>query len=227
MAGLMFTGSERCGYHVEGYSGPNGILRAATRVKRLGGELKYITMDEPLLYGHYYSGPNACHDSIPDVAKEVAEKVAQAKSVFPQIEVGDVESIGAGAETHWMEQMREWPAAYRAAVGEPLAYMVADMSWQNRNWQSDLQAEAKFLHDAKIPLGIIYNGSPEDQTDHEWVAHAQQRYHLIESKLGIIPDKAIIQTWTLHPTRMLPEDQPDTMTNFLKQYVQDSRAAGR
>jgi hypothetical protein len=220
MAGLMLTASARCGQHVEGYSGPIGILRAAGRVKQLGGVLKYIAMDEPLLYGHYYSGPNACHDSIADVAKQVAEKVAQAKSVFPQIKVGDIETLGAGAQTHWMEQMQQWPAAYQAAVGEPLAFMQADISWQNPNWQSDLQAESQFLRAARIPLGIIYNGSPQDQTDLEWTTHAEQRFHLIESNLRIIPDQAIIATWTVHPTRMLPENQPATMTYLLKQYVQ-------
>ena len=220
MAGLMLTASDRCGHHVEGYDGPNGILRTATRVKQLGGVLKYIAMDEPLLYGHFYSSPTACRDSIADVAKQVAEKVAQAKSVFPQLKVGDIEPIGAAAQNHWMEQMQQWPAAYQAAVGEPLAFMHVDISWQNPNWQSDLQAESKILRAATIPLGIIYNGSPQDQTDLEWTTHAEQRYHLIESNLRIIPDQAIIATWTAHPIRMLPEDQPSTMTYLLKQYVQ-------
>lgn len=220
MAGLMFAESARCGHQVEGYSGPNSILRAVTHIKQLGGELKYLVMDEPLLYGHYYDGPNACHDSIADVAKLVAVKVAQAKSVFPGIKVGDAESIGAATASHWMDQMQQWPVAYQAAVGEPLAFMQADISWDNPNWQSDLQAEAKFLHAAKIPLGVIYNGSPQDPTDLAWIAHAEQRIQTIESTLGVVPDQAIIETWTLHPARVLPEDQAATLTNLLKHYVQ-------
>jgi hypothetical protein len=105
--GLMLTGSSRCGQQVEGYAGPAAILRASQRIKQYGAKLDYIAMDSVLIFGHEYAGPHACQDSIPSLAKQVAEKVAQARSVFPDVQVGDIEPVG-NPRPGWMRDIAEW-----------------------------------------------------------------------------------------------------------------------
>jgi hypothetical protein len=228
VSGLMLTGTDRCGHHVEGYSGPRIIEHVAARVKQLGSTIDYMVMDEPLLYGHLYQGPSACRDSITDVARQVAEKVGQIEAVFPAIKVGDSEVISTRAEGELLAPLNEWLSAYQTAVGEPLAFVQVDLNWTNPHWPNDLRSVASLLHAANVPLGIIYNGSREDTSDLEWTTHAEQHFKYIESVLRIVPEYAIIQTWTQRPSRLLPEMQQGTLTNVLRQYLQwRAQATGR
>lgn len=65
-----------CGSNVEGYDSPEETARIAAKLKQAGINLRYIAMDEPLWFGHYYNGKNACHSSIDDVAERVAANLA-------------------------------------------------------------------------------------------------------------------------------------------------------
>jgi hypothetical protein len=44
------------GANVEGYDSPEETARIAAKIKRAGINLRYIAMDEPLWFGHYYNG---------------------------------------------------------------------------------------------------------------------------------------------------------------------------
>ena len=67
---------------------PQLTVAEANRLKALGATAKFFTMDEPLYYGHIFGKPGwkvGCHSSIPDIARDVAEKVRQIRLVFPLI----------------------------------------------------------------------------------------------------------------------------------------------
>ena len=134
LSGLMLNGTDKCGHGVEGYTGPLDIRRTSERIKALGGQLSYVVMDGPLLFGHLFAGRNSCQDSIQDVAQQVAEKIAQARQIFPAIKVGDSEPIGhprpglPGGRRHMVGY------AYQKATGEPLAFFHWDVDWSSRNW---------------------------------------------------------------------------------------------
>jgi hypothetical protein len=98
---LMLSGDGQCGVGVEGYSAPRQMLAIAIRIKTLGGTLSYVAMDGPLMGGHFYSGPRACHSSVEMIATEVAEKVKQMRTVFPDLKVGDIEPVGVTEPAGW------------------------------------------------------------------------------------------------------------------------------
>jgi hypothetical protein len=58
-----------------------------------GAEVGYIAMDDPLWFGHYYNGKNACHSSIDNVAERVAKNLHEYLKVFPNAIIGDGEPI--------------------------------------------------------------------------------------------------------------------------------------
>jgi hypothetical protein len=70
--------------------------------------------------GNFYSGPQACHSSVEAIANEVAEKVKQMRTVFPDLKVGDIKPVGLTEPAGWANSVIEWTQAYKAAVGEPL-----------------------------------------------------------------------------------------------------------
>jgi hypothetical protein len=110
---LMLSGDGQCGVGVEGYSAPRQMLAIANRIKTLGGTLSYVVMDGPLMGGHFYSGPRACHSSVEAIAKEVAEKVKQMRTVFPDLKVGDVEPVGVLEPAGWMNSSSSGPRLTR------------------------------------------------------------------------------------------------------------------
>jgi hypothetical protein len=93
LTGKDSSGQQACG--VEGFGAPDTARVIAERIKKNGGELRYVAMDEPLFFGHHFKGKNACKWSMNDVARDIAPRVAVLRGIFPSIEIGDVEPIGA------------------------------------------------------------------------------------------------------------------------------------
>ena len=222
MEGLMLTSSDRCGAHVEGYSGPGAILRAAQRIKKYGAKLSYIAMDSVLIFGHEYSGPNACRDSIESLAAQVAQKVAQAQSVFPDIQVGDIEPIG-NPRPGWLTDITEWTKDYQAAIGTPLAFFQFDVDWNHPNWPQQLKAGADLIQSLGIPIGVTYNGTKVETSSGAWVAKAVEHFRRVEGELKIHPSIAVIQSWNLYPEKMIPETDPEALTYVIREYSRTAR----
>ena len=217
IAGLMMPRAPTaCGAGTEGYSAPGTMGLVARRIKSLGGDLKYVAMDEPLWYGHHVHGPNACRSSIPDLVTAVATNVVALRVVFPDVLIGDVEPLSLATVPDWLSEITTFAATYKTAIGTPLAFVHADVQW-GEDYLSELQQFASQIQAAGMKVGIIYNGDPTDATDVAWTTHAEQRFTAIE--LTLVPDQAILQTWMSHPMQMLPENQPGTMTYLIDRYL--------
>lgn len=212
-----------CGRAVESYGSPRDAMAAALRIRRLGGVLAYARMDEPLWFGHAFAGLAGrvgCRMPIAEVAAEAATKIAQLEEIFPAIQVGDSEPFGVPLPDRiWAQDLAEWFTAYRVAVGRPLAFFHADCVWPRRNWQDQFLRGVRAVRAAGIPLGVIYDGAQRDDTDLSWTDAAIAHYRLVEGTLGIHPDAAIFQSWTDRPRRVLPENQPGTLTNVVASYL--------
>jgi len=121
--------SATCGRGIEGFNAPAGAVGLAKKVQRLGGTVSDLAMDEPLFFAHRYGGPNSCRDPIEEVAQHVAAEAAALKKIFPAMRIGDIEPVAMPASQDWVEDIMRWVVAYRAATGEPLAFLHADVNW--------------------------------------------------------------------------------------------------
>jgi hypothetical protein len=218
---LMIPRHGACG-HVEGYSDPGTIAQAAQRVKRLGGVLAYAAMDEPLWFGHFDQSPAACRSSIDAVAAGVAENVRALRAVFPAVQVGDIEPFqGAAARTLQPADVMAFAEAYRRATGTPLVFFHADLDWAHHA-DTELTALKSSLSGSAIRFGVIFDGDADDPTDIAWTRHAEARFEDIEQVAAEKPDDAILQTWMIRPSHMLPESAPGTMTNLVLLYAREA-----
>ena len=180
-AGLM-TPSDKCGHQVEGFGGPVTAGRIAERICRAGGDLRYIAMDEPLWFGHQYSGANACRMPIGELARNVAANAAIYQRVFPAVRFGDIEPFGLAEAPGWVDEVMQWAQAYRDAACAPLAFFDVDVAWTGP-WRRQMPLLARRLRTAGIRFGIIYDGDPSDQTGLAWTRHAEERFVAVESGL--------------------------------------------
>lgn len=213
-----------CGNGVEGYTDPPGNLAIARRIKAAGGNLAYVTMDGPLFGGRYYSGPNACHDSIQTVATRAAAIMRQYRQIFPNVIIGDTEPFPAlTKQPNWQNEYREWMQAFNEAYGKPIAFLNMDIDWPEDNWrwQPSLQQAAQFARSNHLQLGIIYNAAfPEGaKSDQQWLDRAAGNFTEIEGPLGITPDKALFESWTWYPKRSITDDNGLGEDYLVKQYL--------
>ncbi len=55
-----------------GDTGPGSANQVVAKPLKAGANLEQVGMDEPLWFGHFYRGKNACQSSIPELASRVA-----------------------------------------------------------------------------------------------------------------------------------------------------------
>ncbi len=207
-----------CG-RIEGYSAPQQPLADAERLRSFGVQPNYYGMDEPLWFGHFYSGPASCRSSIREVAKEVAEKVRQVRSVFPHARIGDVEPISAlwkVSPHRWVANLETWIRDYRAATGQNLAFFRLDMEWRG-GWQTHIAKLWALLYRNGIPLQIIYNSGAH--TNAAWTRRAAEHFKEFETGSWPLPAAAVFQCWTPNPSRLLPDSDPATITGLVRSYI--------
>jgi hypothetical protein len=214
LSGPVTSTDTHCGRQVEGYSAPLQSVWVAKRFKGLGGKVVYYTMDEPLWYGHFFNGANACNSSIEELSADVADKIRQVREQFPAAEIGDVEPMGVVKSG--LADLEQWLDAFQRATGKPLSFLCLDIDW-TAPWKSQVIAIAQLLKRKGVHLQIIYNGSNREQSDFEWTSHALAHAKAIEAVVHA--DVAVIESWNAYPTRVLPESDATTMTGLINQYL--------
>ncbi len=198
----------QCGHNIEGYGDPRMAQKIAEKIKRVGGNLSFVAMDEPLFFGHFYNSPVACHSSVDNVADRVAAVVSRYRAVFPDVRIGDIEPAGAALSPDWDTAFNAWLGAFQKAVGTPMAFLQVDADWNNPNHVEGIRRSAALAARNRLLLGVIYNGKGNDPTDRQWIASAKANIDSVEAILGHRPDQAIFQTWVAHPARVLPKPMP-------------------
>jgi len=214
-----------CGIGVESHGPADQMEKVATKLKAAGAELSYVSMDEPLWFGHHWKGASGkvpCTKSIPDVAKTAATQLQILRKIYPQVVIGDIEPTGvppSDAEL-WVSEITEWLAAYRQAMSEPLGFFTADVVWQRPTWRRLLPQIDAAAENAGIRFAIIYNGTPSDSSDVAWIHAAIAHYQEVEGDMHIRPARAVFESWTRYPEHFLPDSLPDTSSNLLLQYAE-------
>lgn len=204
-----------CGQGVEGFAGKKPTLYALDRIKEAGGAVRFITLDEPFYFGNTYDGHNACHWSTLKVAQDVFAYVQSINLFSPGIMIGDTEPIWQG---NGVIQYENWLNMYLAVSGTNFPFFVLDNDWSDSKWPMIDKELETFANVHKIQLGIIYFGNPNDITDKQWLAHAEEKMITYEDKADGRPDFVIFQSWNDHPNYVLPETSPNTFTHLILSY---------
>jgi len=214
-----------CGYGVEGMARPGRNAVSFKRLKSLGIEVAYVTLDEPLTYGHYYNRKNACGYSIEDVARRTANEIAQIRQVYPNVPVVDVEAPQMTTTAQWNADFPKWLKAYRDASGSPFDAVVYDMV-MSQPWQAIATPGIGAAHAVGVRAGIILDGAGPGGTDAEAVAAYKRNMQAVDAS-GLKFDLVMVANWTPHPSRNLPQSDPDTLTSALAWYLQHHDKGGR
>lgn len=212
-----------CGFHVESFAGEEGIVETIQRIKSLGGKLDLIAFDEPYYYGHFYDGENACHWTAEKIAQGVDAFIRKARLEFPDLVIGDIEPLTGPAGP---DQYKAWLDTFKKVNGYDLAFLHLDVDWSDTQWPAKAQSIANYGRIRDIPVGVIFTGNYQDQTDEAWVSIAGERVKRYESEAGSPPEQVIFQSWNDKPDHVLPESEPSSFTGFVRTYFEDRSAIG-
>ena len=223
----VLTDAEGCGAKVAGDNG-EFTIKIVERIKRLGGRLDYLAMNEPLLHAARQK-QRLCEPSIEAMtAANVARTIAAVRRLFPDVQIGDVEAIGNWSPTHmpwartedFMTAVSRWSSAFAKATGRELAFMQADVIWI-LPWVDALGRFGKEMHARNIPFGVLYTGIDLDLSDETWIRHAEEFVSRYSNSEYPVPDMAIFQSWHEYPRHILPEDGMFTLTSLVAHYMRD------
>lgn len=214
--------------YVEGYGTPDEAHAISKKIKHAGGVIKYIAMDEPLFYGHYFKGKPGgqpgCQSDIEQVAALSVGTLAAYRQEFPDVVVGDIEPADLAREVDWAQDLEAWATAFKKHAGGPLAFLHLDVPFPREDSEQSavkLYREAETLKRRQLlgKIGIIYDGNPGDTSDLQWVANAESHIKLLETHYGLRPDQAVIQSWHPHPTHAMPDSSSDSLTSIVSFYA--------
>ena len=218
--GLQAVYAEGCGGGVEGMvqtqAQPGNVAR---RLKRLGLDVAYFSLDGPLGFGHTYKGKEACRYSVREVAHRLAYTIADVRSSYPNAKFVDYEGDFTQLPLEEaLPLLREWLQAYREETGTELDALGMDADWR-KPWRLSAPPTIDILHSRGVKVGILLDAAGgKNVTDESWMAEAEQNTrNVVAAKLDI--DFVSLASWMFHPWRLIPEDDPLTMTHLVDWYV--------
>jgi hypothetical protein len=125
---------------------PGKNAEIARKIRAAGGELAYVTLDEPLFNSRYYKGSGECNDDIQVVAQRASAIMREYQKVFPDVQIGDTEPFPAiTKQPNWQAEYRQWLEAFKQTFGQPIEFLNVDINWpeDNWHWQQSLQQVAR------------------------------------------------------------------------------------
>lgn len=207
---------EGCGLGVEGMvQTVRHPIATAERLKKLNAQVATFGLDEPLFFGHFWDGHNACRLPVEEVAERLARTIAAVRAIYPSARINDYEVPTGKAYPQWGTVLPQWLEAYQRHTGTPLDAMTLDANWRDPHWQDAVRESVRILHAHGVKAGLFLDatGGP-DVTDESWMAEAHRNGEtIIRDKFGL--DFVIIASWMGHPKRLLPASDPLSLTSLI------------
>jgi len=225
----VLTGSDTCGKGIEGFGSPAAADALCKRIQKLGGQLDYIAMDEPVTWGHEKEGTIAkkwttekilgrcCQYPLPELVARASVKIATLQRYFPNVKIGLIDAVN-GRYPHLGADIVTFIDLLQKATGLKLAFMHMDVSWDS-DWRPQMELLVQRLRDRHIRIGVVFDGDVEASSDKQWIEQALGHYKDITRNPATAVDDLVFQTWTPRPAKMLPETDPTAWTYALKYAV--------
>jgi hypothetical protein len=206
--------SQGCGGG-EGFGGTYS-LDLVRKVQRLGGRVDVVVLQSPYGHGHFFDEhESACNWSLDKVAAETAEFIHRLREVEPGVVIGGLEPLWVGLNS---TDFTDWFDAYEAAAGDQLAFFHLDVDWIRHDWAEVAREIETGAHARGIDFGVIYNGGVQARSDEEWAQATVDHAYLYEQVVGGEPDHVVLQSWHVYPNRILPDNDPTTLTGLVNRY---------
>lgn len=160
-----------------------------------GGEIGYISMDEPLHGGQATVNGITCGFTPSQSAFETADFIKRVNAVYPDVKIGDVEPYPYFS----FDQLKAWIEEVESH-GVKLAFFQLDVNPSDRAYSEQaFKTGSKdfqlYLKNKGIPFGVIINHiGANNRTDQEYFEGAMKWASVVKSSVGLT-EQTIFQSW--------------------------------
>lgn len=188
---------------------------AVRNVRRNGGKVTFLAMDEPLLGGQHVINGRTCGYTMEQSAAATGHFVQQVSTEHPDIIVGDIEPyphFSVAELQKWILQLEEKgvaPAFFHLDVD------IERVRVEGQDVMADLQALSEFCGERGIAFGVIFTSNWRAAESNR--AYYDSTMKWVKTVKGAIgkPQHAVFQSWQgpapsgAHEVPVnLPEDDP-------------------
>jgi hypothetical protein len=188
------------------------------RINRLGGNIKSIAMDEPLV-----AAIDSFHQSEIFAVNETAKFVLLVRQKYPDIEIGDVESYPFSSLAEHMSWIDHLNKKLSDIGVRGLDFYRVDPDWNafpsRGNW-SDVTSLASFCGSRGLKSSLIFWSATapahrnDSQADFVWHDGLMTEANAIKEAHGRF-DQMVVESWVGLPKVAIPEDDPYSFTGSL------------
>ena len=212
---------QTCG-GIEGYSFPGEMLLAMRRILALGGTIDWFDMDEPIWFGHYFTGDGGCQIPVNEMITRISTILNQVLPLAPNARLIDIEPlVDIMHQKDWRETLRTIWAGVERLTGRRVGILELDVAWGTPEWRPYMVTMNQFLRQQNMGLAVIYNGTFQETSNAAWVARAIGNADIVEGALGIIPEVAVFASWDQFGQNNLPETSNTSQTWLINRYARD------
>lgn len=201
-----------CGDGVEGVTWTGEPAEELQRLTAISSRIDSFSLDEPLTFGHFYSGPHACKFSIQETAARLRQSIADIRKYYPSAKLFDQEALPKTASDGavWPQILSEWLHLFNGPDnGHTFSGVMLDISW-DRPWTETVSRTVNIIHASDLRAGLFLN-SEHRASAAQWMASARQNWCAL-GKLQAEIDDVVIANWNDMTVPNLPGDNPLSLT---------------
>lgn len=165
-------------------------LQWIDNVRKAGGEVNYIVLDEPLT-----AGTRLCKESRDELASKVATYLRTVRAGAPTVKIGLTEPYP------WfsVSELKSWISSISEA-GSPIDFFRIDINFpalkpRRADLNSDMTDMRRFLQSNRIPFSvIIWSGQNPEPSDASYYEHTIIWARLVHSMVPK-PSQVVVQSW--------------------------------
>jgi hypothetical protein len=179
----------------------NGTLQYINNVRKAGGVVRVLALDEPL-----NSGIGFCSQTLQQVARSTSAYIKYVKSQSQNIEIGDIE----GYPGFSADQIMEFAKALEDNGTKP-AFIHIDTNipklafLPNVNMAADFRAMQTFFKKQGIAFGvIIWSGYNPEPSDLAYYTRSMEWAKRVHEAIGS-PDHIDFEAWVWRSSKVCPE----------------------
>lgn len=169
--------------------------KAIRNIRKNGGTVTFLSMDEPLMYGQLDINGKRCGYDVEKTASVTAGYIERLTSAYPNLSVGDIEPY-----PHFsVAELEEWILALEAQGVSPAFFHldvdIERVRVEKSNLAADLKALEQFCNERDIPFGVIITSNwTAARSDETYFRSALKWTETIYAAMGK-PRHVIFQSW--------------------------------
>lgn len=220
---------ERCGEATA-----EATLRAVTKITEAGGRLEYLALGAPFRHTLATGRPNRCQFTLGEATRELMDFIREVRKVYPDVKMGLIEAVswytvgehpshvGPEMTTGDLPELLTHVTESLEAVGERLAFYRADYPYDYADTEAldgwgKLKALEDFVRGLGLRFQLIYNSASGGRSSDRDFFRDTVEYFVKYAAVGGAPDDIVIQSWyPQHPQKLVPEDEPFSLTYVVK-----------